>query len=88
MIITGSALFVESGTWETVVERLKEFREVTYQARSESGAELIVNFETDDQAALEALCDRLKEAIPQVVEIAHVYVNFEEEIEKMEAESS
>ena len=87
MIVTGSALFIEAGTWDAVLDRLKEFPEVTYQARSDSGTELIVNFEADDHAALEALCDRLKQAIPQIVEIAHLYVNFEEEIENMEADT-
>ena len=85
MIVTGSALFTDAGMWEAVVNRLNEFPEVTYQARSDSGTELIVNFEADDHAALEALCDRLKQAIPQIVEIAHMYINFEEEIEKIEA---
>ncbi|MBI5570117.1 MAG: hypothetical protein HY914_09240 [Desulfomonile tiedjei] len=85
MIVTGSALFIQAGMWETVLARLKEFPEVTYQARSDSGAELIVNFEADDHAALEALCDRVKHAIPEIIEIAHMYINFEEEIEKIAA---
>ncbi len=28
---------------------------------------------------------RLKEAIPEIIEIAHVYVNFEDEIEKIKS---
>jgi hypothetical protein len=83
MVITGSALFIKPGSYETVLERLKEFPEVTFQVASESRTELVVNLEEENQGALEALCDWLKEAIPQIVDINHLYVNFEEEVEKM-----
>jgi hypothetical protein len=83
MVITGSALFIKPGSYEEVLERLKEFPEVTFQVASESRTELVVNLEEENQGALEALCDRLKEAIPQIVDINHLYVNFEDEVEKM-----
>jgi nitrate reductase NapAB chaperone NapD len=83
MVITGSALFVEPGTHERVIEKLRRFPEVTFQAKSESGAELVVNLEVDDQGALEALCNSLKEEIPEIIDVTHIYVNFEEEVEKM-----
>ncbi len=83
MVITGSALFIQPGSYETVLERLKEFPQVTYQTASESRTELIINLEAEDQGALEDLCNRLKEEIPQIVDINHLYINFEEEVEKI-----
>jgi nitrate reductase NapAB chaperone NapD len=83
MIITGSALFIEPDTHKQVIEKLREFPEVTFQAKSESGTELVVNLEAEDQGALERVCDALKERIPEIIDVTHIYVNFEEEVEKM-----
>jgi nitrate reductase NapAB chaperone NapD len=85
MVITGSALLIQPGSDAAVLERLKQFPEVTFHVKSESGTELVVNFEAEDHDSLERLCSRLKEAIPEVIEIAHVYVNFEDEIEKIKS---
>ncbi|MBI4965405.1 MAG: chaperone NapD [Desulfomonile tiedjei] len=85
MVITGSALLIKPGSHETVLERLKDFPEVTFHVKSQSGLELVVNLEAEDHEALEQLCYRLRESIPEIVDIAHVYVNFEEEIEKIES---
>jgi nitrate reductase NapAB chaperone NapD len=85
MVITGSALLIQPGSDAAVLERLKQFPEVTFHVKSESGTELVVNFEAEDHASLERLCSRLKDAIPEIIEIAHVYVNFEEEIEKFKS---
>ena len=32
---------------------------------------------------MEELCSALKESIPQIVDIAHISVNFEDEVERM-----
>lgn len=85
MVITGSALMIEPGSDTTVLERLKQFPEVTFQVKSESGTELVVNLEAEDHDSLERLCGKLKESIPEIIEIAHVYMNFEEEIEKIQS---
>ena len=85
MVITGSALLIKPGCTEKVLTRLKDFPEVTFQVKSDSGVELVVNFEAEDHDALERLCKDLQESIPEIVDIAHVYVNFEEEIEKIES---
>ncbi len=85
MVITGSALLIQPGADIVVLERLKQFPEVTFHVKSESGTELVVNLEAEDHDSLERLCSRLKEAIPEIIEIAHVYVNFEEEIEKIKS---
>jgi len=86
MVITGSAIYVQPGSGSTVLERLKEFPEVTFHVMSESGAEMVVNLEAEDHRALEVLCARLKEQIEEIVDITHVYVNFEDEIAKIRAD--
>ena len=83
MVITGSAILIEPGTDEEVLRALEDFSEVTFQVKSESGTELVVNFEARDQAALEEICERLKERIHPIIDITHIYVNFEEEVEKV-----
>ncbi|MEW6113307.1 MAG: hypothetical protein AB1664_14345 [Thermodesulfobacteriota bacterium] len=82
MIITGSALFIEPGSDKVVLEALDRFPEVTFQAKSDSGSELVVNLEAEDHQALDLLCARLAEAIPQIVDITHLYVHFGDEIEE------
>ena len=82
MIITGSAILIQPGSDKEVVLALEGFPEVTFQVKSESGTELVVNFEADDHEALEGICEKLKERIPQIIDITHIYVNFEEEVEK------
>jgi len=83
MVITGSALFIEPGSYQTVVERLKEFPQVTYQTASDSKTEIVINLEAENQDALEELCGRLKDNIPELVDITHLYINFEEEVDKI-----
>ena len=76
-MITGSAILIEKGSEKRVLEQLKAFPEVTFHAASASGTELVVNFEAESHDALERLCDRLKNEIPQIADITHLYVNFE-----------
>ena len=82
MVITGSVILINPGSDRTVLQALEGFPEVTFQVKSESGTEVVVNFETDDPQALEDLCEKLKERIHPIIDITHIYVNFEEEVEK------
>ncbi len=84
MLITGSAIFVEPGSDQEVLEKLNDFQEVTFQVKSESGTELVVNLEADGHKELERICQELRDRIPQIVEITHFYINFEDELEKIE----
>lgn len=85
MVITGSAILVEPGSAEQVVEQLKQYPQVTYHVQSDSGTELVVNLEAEDFDDLERLSGQLKEEISEIVEVAHIYVNFEDEVEKIQA---
>ena len=82
MVIAGSAILIEPGSDKEVLRALESFPEVTFQVKSESGTELVVNFEARDHEALEGICEKLKEKIHQIIDITHIYVNFEEEVEK------
>ena len=86
MLITGSTIFIEPDSDREVLERLKKFPEVTFHVQSEAGTEMIVNLEADDHQSLERICCEIKERIPQIIEISHIYVNFEEEVEKIARE--
>ncbi|HMK35371.1 MAG TPA: chaperone NapD [Desulfomonilaceae bacterium] len=83
MVITGSALFIEPGTTEQVTQKLREYPEITIQTTAPSGTELVVNMEAENHGALEDLCNSLKEHIPEIIDVAHIYIHFEEEVEKM-----
>lgn len=88
MIITGSAIMVRTGTDKVVQQKLESFPQVTLHCASNSGTDLVVTFECDDQEALEGLCTAIRNSIPEIVDIGHIYINFEDEIEKMSRPSS
>lgn len=85
MIITGSALFIKSESYEDVLKGLKGFPEVTFYAASDSRTELVITIEAQDHHDLERLCRQLQEHVAGIVEVAHMSVNFEEEIEKIQS---
>ena len=85
MIITGSVIMVMPGTSQSVEKELLAFPQVTLQGKSDSGMDMIVNIEADDHNELESLCQKIKDAIPAIVDIGHIYINFEDEIEKIQA---
>ncbi len=82
VVITGSVILIEPDSDREVLQALEGFPEVTFQVKSESGTELVVNFEANDHEALEGICEKLKEQIHQIIDITHIYMNFEEEVEK------
>ncbi len=88
MVITGSAIFVSPNDSDLVLRRLREFPQVTFQVASESGSELIVNFEAENQDELEILCKKLSDDIPQIIDIGHIYINFEDEIDHLKSLTS
>jgi nitrate reductase NapAB chaperone NapD len=85
MVITGSAIMVRSGTDLDVQRKLKSFPQVTYHGKSDSGMDLIVNLEADSHDELEELCQQIKDSIPEIIDIGHICINFEDEIEKIQS---
>lgn len=66
-----------------VLAKLTRFPQITFQVASDTGSELIVNFEAENQDELEILCRRLRSEIPEIIDIGHIYINFEEEIDQL-----
>jgi nitrate reductase NapAB chaperone NapD len=83
LVITGSAIFVRPQDNEYVMKRLREFPQITFHVSSQNGSELIVNFEAENQDTLEKFCLHLRCSIPEIIDIGHIYLNFEEEIDCM-----
>lgn len=81
MVITGSAIFVNPRDSSHVLDRLREFPEITFHVCSNCGSELIVNFEVKDQSELDRFCSDLRTRVPEIIDIGHVYINFEEEVD-------
>jgi len=82
MVITGSVILIRPGSSNAVLGQLKKYPSVTFHVQSEPGTELIVNFEAEGFEELENLCEEIKDSTPDIIDITHVYLNFEEEIEK------
>ncbi len=83
MIITGSVIYVRPEDSASVVRRLADYPQITFHVGSDDGAELIVNFEVPTQADLRPFCSMLKTQIPEIVDIGHVYINFEDEVDSL-----
>lgn len=82
MIFSGSILTIEKGAREAVTAYLSDFPQIEIHQESDDGQQLVVVFEADDDKALEAMCQTLKEN-PQILDVAHHYFNFEEEVEEI-----
>ncbi len=83
MIITGSALFVEPDKSEKVKQGLAGFPEITFHCESQSSLEMVVTIEAEGTRDLDRICSELKSRMPEIVDIAHLYVNFEDEVERI-----
>ncbi len=81
MVITGSVIYVSPQNSDYVVSKLGDYPQITFHVGSDDGSELIVNFELSSQAEIEPFCNMLKAHIPEIIDIGHVYVNFEDEVD-------
>jgi nitrate reductase NapAB chaperone NapD len=80
VIITGSVIYVRPEDSAAVLRKLAEYPQITFHVGSDDGSELIVNFEAPTQDDLEPFCSMLKTEIPEIIDIGHVYINFEDEV--------
>jgi nitrate reductase NapAB chaperone NapD len=83
MIFTGSLLTYKSESANDVVYFLKQFSEIEIYAISEEKNGIIVVIEAKTEEELEELCSTLLKN-ENIIDIAHHYLNFEEEVEKIE----
>lgn len=83
MVITGSVIYVRPQDSDLVVRKLADYQQITFHVGSDDGSELIVNFEVESQDKLEPFCTMLKIQIPEIIDIGHVYINFEDEVDSL-----
>jgi len=84
MIFSGSILTIEKGAREEVKAYLSDFPQIEIHQETDDGQQLIVVVAADDDKALESLCQSLK-ANPQILDVAHHYFHFEEEVDEIRA---
>jgi nitrate reductase NapAB chaperone NapD len=68
---------------ERVKSGLSRFPEITVHGQSDSSSEIVITIEALSAGDLDRICEELKREISGIVDIAHLYVNFEEELEKI-----
>ncbi len=83
MIITGSVIYVRPEDSAPVIRKLADYPQITFHVSSDDGSELIVNFEAPTQEELQPFCSMLKTQIPEIIDIGHVYINFEDEVDSL-----
>jgi|GEM_PF-2295770 len=83
LVITGSVIYVRPQDSDPVVRKLTDYPQITFHVGSDDGSELIVNFEVPSQDELEPFCQMLKTQIPEIVDIGHVYINFEDDVDSL-----
>lgn len=84
MIFSGSIVTIEKGSLAAVKSFLSGFPQVEIHQQTEDGSQLVTVFETRDDKELEALCLTMKEN-PHILDVAHHYFNYEEDVEEIRA---
>lgn len=80
MIISGSLITINGNSGNDVEHFVNQYPEIEIHTRSEDGCQLVVTIETADDQELERLSSIVK-AHTGVLDIAHHYFHFEEEVE-------
>lgn len=84
MIFSGSILTIEAGARESVKAYLADYPQIEIHQETEDGRQLVIVVEAADDKALESLCRSLQEN-PQILDVAHHYFHFEEEVDEIRA---
>lgn len=82
MIFAGSIVTIEKGSLAAVKSFLSGFPQIEIHQQTEDGRQLVIVFEIRDDKELEALCQSLKEN-PHILDVAHHYLNYEEDVEEI-----
>jgi len=83
MIFTGSLVTFKGKSAEEIANFLKQFPQIEIFGVAEEKNGIIVVIEAHTQDEIEELCNRLLQN-ENIIDIAHHYLNFEEEVEKIE----
>ncbi|MGE4497573.1 MAG: chaperone NapD [Deferribacterales bacterium] len=82
MIFTGSIITFEEGGREAGLEALKAYPQIEIYASSDDGMTAVAAIETENTGTLEQITNSLKKD-ENIKDIAHHYMYFGEEVEKM-----
>lgn len=83
MIFSGSLITVKENKLEDVKEFLKSYPQVEIYTSSEDKQNIVVAIEAESDEKLEELCNTLS-SNENIINIAHHYFHFEEEVEQIE----
>jgi nitrate reductase NapAB chaperone NapD len=84
MLIVGSVINIIENTAENVKKIIEKYKEIEIYPNTTDKNKLIVVFEVENEEKLQELCSELKN-YDEIIDIAHHYCNFEEEIEKIKS---
>jgi len=82
MLIVGSVINIIENTAEKVERIIEKYKEIEVYPNTTDKNKLIVVFEVENEERLQELCTELKN-YDEIIDVAHHYCNFEEEIEKI-----
>ncbi len=83
MIFSGSLITVKENKLSDVTEFLKNYPQVEIYTSSEDKQNIVVAIEAESDEKLEELCNTLS-SNENIINIAHHYFHFEEEVEQIE----
>jgi nitrate reductase NapD len=81
MIFSGSLITIKDNTIKEVKEFLKKYSQIDIYTTSEDETQLVVAIEEESDSSLEELCFKISKH-PDIINIAHHYFHFEEEVDK------
>lgn len=84
MIFSGSIVTIEKDSLDAVKSFLSGFPQIEIHQQTDDGCQLVTVIEAEDDKELETLCLILKEN-SHILDVAHHYFNFEEEVEEIRA---
>lgn len=81
MIYSGSLITIQEGSLEGVLEYLKEFPQLDVYSVSADKKQIVVAIEEENDSTLEDLCSKIT-LNTDIINIAHHYFHFEDEVDK------
>lgn len=84
MLIVGSVINIVEDSYEGAKKIIEKYKEIEIYQNTSDKNKIIVVFEIEDEERLNELCCELK-GYDQIIDIAHHYCNFEEEIENIKS---
>jgi nitrate reductase NapD len=81
MIFSGSLITIKNDKLDNVKEFLKKYSQIDIYTISDDNTQIVVAIEEENDKTLEILCQQINDH-PDIINIAHHYFHFEDEVEK------